>query len=456
MTFRLALNQFERFFYLDDVAGYPNTIICRLRFEGTFDRELIDQAAKFTVDRHQITGSKIARNRFGKLEWVRTQGEYPRVFWRKKEECLDYPLIDHLDLQHENGTRLYFVEGEGATDLVIQTHHACCDGLGGMQCIADFLVTYHNLATGNRLAKDLRRLDEDLYRLRAKFYPRGWAFLKALPFQPIGLFGAYKYFFQKAVPLKGVSESPARGELKADAKYQPHGKTLQLTEQETRQLKSIARRENSSTNNLLARDLLLAVSRFRNEIGEGRLEDRLRILVPFNLRDFRDRRLPAANRVSMVYLDRTMKECRDRNGLLWSLNFEMRAIQKWGLAPTFTWMLRLINSVPGWMPAMVRDKRCRASFLFTNMADFFQRVPLPQEGSDLKVGSLNLKSIDLLAPIRPLTQAAFTAFELANRQNITLHYDRAALSQEESDRILELFSVAVRETLDTVEKPKKS
>jgi hypothetical protein len=83
-----------------------------------------------------------------------------------------------------------------------------------------------------------------------------------------------------------------------------------------------ARRLGVAVNDLLIRDCFLTLKRWRMRTGDQ--SGWIRVAVPVNLRTRADRRLPAANKASLVFLDRLARHMADPQRLLHSVHEERR------------------------------------------------------------------------------------------------------------------------------------
>ena len=54
----------------------------------------------------------------------------------------EFPAAAHIDLSRTVGTRIWLVDHESRSDLVVQVHHACSDAIGKCQFIDDLLMLY--------------------------------------------------------------------------------------------------------------------------------------------------------------------------------------------------------------------------------------------------------------------------------------------------------------------------
>src|SRR5690606_10598034 len=89
---------------------------------------------------------------------------------------------------------------------------------------------------------------------------------------------------------------------------------------------------------------------------------------------------------------------------------------------------------------MTKADRCRATTVLTNLGDLGARVKLPIGGAGrMTAGNLTLDAVELIAPIRPLTQVTFSALTYASQLTLGMHYDRRVLSGEEAGDLLRMF-----------------
>jgi hypothetical protein len=262
--------------------------------------------------------------------------------------------------------------------------------------------------------------------------------------QAIGLLGVRQFLMRRPTPI--VPGRVTGTEAALDVHY-PLASTHTFTREQTRSLRAVAKREECTVNELLARELLLTLGRFRVRHGVGDAGDWLRISVPMNLRRAPDRSLPAANVVSMIFLDRQQTDLEDPQALLRSLHDEMQLIKTHELGLTFVLSLALARRFPGGLKRQGDRYRCTATCLFTNLGNLFTRTPVPRDKSRrLVVGDVTLESLDLIAPIRPFTGAAFTPFHYANCLGTTLHWDPRMLTAEQANELLQGYVEGVQAT----------
>jgi hypothetical protein len=245
------------------------------------------------------------------------------------------------------------------------------------------------------------------------------------------------------VPV-GAAVSPQAAE-RLPAVY-PATLSRALTTAETEALRRSAKASAVPLNDLLARDLFLALEDWRRQHAPGRSRDWLRLTVPINLRRPADFDLPAANVVSMVFLDRRSAATADRERLLRGITAEMGEIKRFGLGLTFVLSLWAVRRLPGGLSRMAAKAQCAATTLLSNLGPLWADCPLPRQDGRIVLGGAVLESIDAVGPLRPYTYTAFSVFTYAGRFCTTLHYDPRAMSPAGAADLLEAYARRLRQS----------
>ncbi len=435
MTFPLPIVAFEDYMLADDRPSYPMNFFIRMKFSGRVCRRAATAALEQVAVRHPMVTAQVRRHGRRKLRWDQpADTEIPLHVGRTIATPEELPPCPGLDVRSEGGMAGYHLECGPKDHLLWQFHHACCDGLGAFQLLDDWLIAYAE-ATGDEIREGaLRPLDESRLLGRGRFGLTTWQLLKKTRRQAVGLAGVRQFLMRKPVPIL----PDAYEEIDKDLPDQyPAALTHMFTLEQSLALRQVAKRSKCTVNDLLARDLFLAFGRFRERNSWGEMEDWLRVSVPINLRRASDRSLSAANVVSMVFLDRRGADFHDPDALLKGIHDEMQLIKDNELGLTFILSLWLARRLPGGLAGQSDRYRCTATCLFTNLGNLFARTPVPRdEQKKLVVGGLVLESLDLIAPIRPFTGAAFTPFHYAKCLGTTLHYDPRMFSADQAAELL--------------------
>jgi NRPS condensation-like uncharacterized protein len=449
MLLPLPLVPFESYMLADDRLAYPMNCFARIRFSGRLNRAALDAAMSIAVSRHPLLAAVVRRS--GHQDFWVAADQPPAVQWLNTPLVESLPPLTPLDVRVAPGLRVVSCEDGRNTDLIIQVHHACCDGLSVLHFAEDLIISCA-LAGERSPESALRALCPEQLLDRGKFDLTAGRLLKMMPRQAIGVHGTRQFRKRTPEPLVPHQPQPDSGSPPPDY---PTSLTRRLGRVECAGLVTAARRLAVTVNDLLVRDCFLTLSRWRRRIGD-QPGGWLRVTVPVNLRTRADRRLPAANVASMVFLDRLARHMDDSERLLDSIHQEMSLIKRLQLGVTFVLSLQTCQSLPGGLNEMVRSDRCAATAVLTNLGVVFDRYPVPQKDGRFVVGDAVLESMDALAPLRPLTCAAIAVVVYAGELHITLHYDSRVLTATDARELIDDFTARVHASADTRAAPSPS
>ncbi len=330
MRLSLPLTTMEEFLYWEDRPAYPWSCFVRLRFSGCLDRKAFESAVRTVLARHPLLAAKVETAGRGRLRWSAVEDPAPAIKWESAPIGGPFPPATRLDLRREIGIRFHVRTDATATEAIIQFHHACCDGVGIALVVRDLLVAYA-VANGTVPSRArLTALDPGKLAGRGRFGLTLGKLLRMAPKQLVGLLGARQFLMRKPAPLVPHSVCPNDGPLP-----EPYPAIVHhlFDRQSAAGIRKAAVRQGVTSNDLLARDLFLALAEWRlrqNIVDDGSW---LRMMIPMSLRTADDRLMPAANMVSSVFLDRRGPDFADADLLLRGIHEEMDLIKR--TAPGF-------------------------------------------------------------------------------------------------------------------------
>jgi NRPS condensation-like uncharacterized protein len=441
MSLPLPLVPFEEYMLVDDRPAYPTSFFVRGRFAGRFDRTALDAALSVAISRHPLLAA-VAQRSGRRWVWQPVAGR-PVVEWLDSLPAESLPRLEPLDVRAAPGIRVVAGERHGRTDIVLQVHHACCDGLGILRFIEDLLISYAS-ACGATPKSALRRLQPERLRGRGKFGLTASKLPSLLRGQAVGLLGVRQFLMRRPEPLVPHVAQADDSPLPPDY---PASQTRQLDRDESAGILPAARQLGVSANDLLLRDVFLALNDWRQRHAPDRCHGWVRLAVPVSLRTMADRRLPAANVVSMVFLDRTGPQMADSQHLLNSIHEEIELIKRLHLGLTFVLSLGVARWLPGGLHRMAYAGNCMSSSVLTNFGTVLDRCPLPYEDGRLVVGEAVLEGIDALPLLRPLTCASIGLLNYAGRLHVTVHYDPRVLVAADASELIDGFTARVRQSV---------
>ncbi len=428
--------------FFDDCPDYPMTGVFRLRFSGKLNFDAMDVAIQQTVERHPLVRSTVRDDAKHGYFWsVADSSTIKLERWTANPQN-EYPVASFMDLKKEVGTRIWLVERSDANDLVAQIHHACTDALGMCLFIEDVLLSYAKIvgAIGSNI--QLRPLDNQRMPLRNQFGLTWKKILRLIPKQILGLHVLGKFFLRNALPLG----SP-RQNTETEPVVFPSPMSLDFDTNTTSKILVAAKSKKVIVNDLLTRDLFLAINAWRSKNEPQQKKGWVRFFVPINHRVQADATLSAANIMSAVFLERHPGQLNDPELLLRSLHAQMQKVKRYQLGFLFIAAHALLSRLPRLRKRVICQGKCISSCVFSNIGVVFQHSPLPQQDGKLVIGDTTLDSIDFVAPLRPLTAAAFCVCTYAGRLSVNLHFDPRAISKLQAKDLLQTLSGKVHESL---------
>lgn len=439
MVFPLPLVPGEYYMLDDDRVAYPMDIFCRLRFSGPLDRPRFDAAWRATLARHPLLSAIVAPSNRGQYEWiVAQQTPPPSMRWRDEEPPGAAWATPAIDLRTEAGLRAWADEGsDGATRLVLQFHHACCDGIATMQFIEDLLIIYEAMTGGAASAALLRTLDPKRLLLRDRFHHGVMQQILRLPQGIRGASRTLKRWRHRPLPLTDTTLPNAAAE--ADATPLPGLCVYRFSREATEHLLEAARRSRCTLNDLLLRDLFLAVARWWASGIRPESEGYIRIAVPLNLRSSADHAMAAANKVSMIFLDRQPQRLDPPEVLLRSVQREMDFVKRWRLGTTLLTVFRHWRRYFGDLKRLLPDNHCLNTIVLSNFGRPLDVAPLPHDAGQIVVGGVILEQLEVFSPVRPLSTGSFAIVTYGGRLTVCLRYHPWHHTPAEGRRLLEAF-----------------
>jgi hypothetical protein len=160
------------------------------------------------------------------------------------------------------------------------------------------------------------------------------------------------------------------------------------------------------------------------------------MIIPMSIRERGDALMPAANRTTLVQIDRFSHQVAESVPLAQGIQFELGVIRGWYLDRLFLLIIRMISISDTWLRQSVGRRKPRATTLFTNLGKPFLKLPLPRQGRKFRCGGLIVSSIELAAPIRSHLPISFTSLEYGGDLFLNAHVDSRFLSTSDAERLM--------------------
>lgn len=485
--FPLPLTPWERYLIWDDRPECPMTSFIELHFTGPLQQSALSQALADAVDRHPMLGATLSdHGRPGdadRLTWLNNQDDRPRLMDPKQDPVLiDRPGHAELgprpfDLRREPGCRFWYQaeHPSGSSRLLVQLHHACCDGVGLRGVLIDMLTGYakhvgsdHGGESPDGKSRRQPRLNPELLRGRGDF--------SALRDKPVAeplsgmqkLRNAYYFHVQRPRPLAKPSTNATSASSEAyrsctkppasdstmpaasptaspQANQEPllHHIFDPVTSERIRELC----RERSLAINDLALALLFQSCRDWNVrfAGDGD-EARLRLLMPVDLRSREDLRMPATNRLSFSFLGRTQGQCEPWDDLLRSVQDETNWIKDSRVYLDFLDGLSLLHGRPRVMKWLLRHHHHMATSVLTYTGDIARGMKshFPETDGKRRIGDSYLQNILIAPPARRGTNVSLGLCINWGQICISANWNREVFSRDDCRLFLTEYADAWR------------
>jgi Condensation domain len=429
MVFPLSLNAVEHYMLADDSADYPRCFVFVLRMRKSLDKARLQKAIDAATKRHPLLRALIEYNGDFSQRWIECAEPRYSIEWiadRTSPSGDDKRPIAPFDLRREPGLRFRVQRDETGDSLRIEFHHACTDGLGAVRFVGDLLALY--AANANATAADLPALDPSRLATRDSFGLTGWRRVVRWLYGSIGWLAALEFLMHRPAAL---GNPPATWTTAAGGTSGFCAHTL--TGGQTSAVVHFARRECVTVNDLLMRDMFVTIQEMIERHWPQRTSAHKRIMVPTNLRTSDDNRLPAANVVAMINLDRRPHRWSDARRLLRVLHWELALVKRLRLGVIFVQILHMLQTLFGSLRRFLPADRCQATCVVSNLGPVFTSLE-----SEL------IRTVEFYPPIRSLTSAAFGVLTFQGRMTVSLHYDAAALMSDQGAELLERFMQKLR------------
>ncbi|MFN8705242.1 MAG: hypothetical protein ACK50J_01060, partial [Planctomyces sp.] len=146
MSESFPLTPFEELMLHRDSVPFPCHCFVRLWFRGQIADHVLESALAAALKHHPLLTATI-------------DCSAPRPRWKLSEEhririeqqpgCSGrfFPQTFHIPIESQPGLRIFAERSSDSVTLLVQFHHACCDGLGIMYFLRDYLKACRTLSS---------------------------------------------------------------------------------------------------------------------------------------------------------------------------------------------------------------------------------------------------------------------------------------------------------------------
>jgi hypothetical protein len=432
--FPLPLTAFERYMVQASWHGDPMLSDCTWHFAGTWHRASFEQALRRALLLNPLFRCRIQWTKGRSPRWVLTDRPDVDVFW-------DAPAAparwnDDFELTKELGVRIWVGSlGGGRSILSIRYHHAVSDAIGILRFFSDLIHTYALLRSPPGVAKtEWANPNPECLKLRGSIAPElGWlARARAgLHMLRVGNLPATPL----AVPSMRAPQPWIAGELASD----------NLSSAVLTQLRAHAHARGVSFSDYLLATLFRTLTVWNSRRGRPRSADRMRVTMPISTRDQRHVQMSAANCIGVAIIDRSPRECVDRDALLPGI---ARDIHERHAAVAFADIFAFNDALARLRRKFARHKRtarssrCVTTAIFAYLGDI-ERY-LPQGGARDEHGCRVFGDVTLLSqfghpPRQDLTRVALSVNSYRGELSICVNADATYFDRAQAMDFIALY-----------------
>ena len=440
----LGLNAFEHLMWADDRLSTPMTFYLRLEFAGALDQAKFRAAIAASLHRHPLLQSvaigdpKLSGK---KLRWQRTSDQ-PYVDWVEDGRSFKTPgRAVGIDLSREIGCR-FFVRVDGEKTLVLaQFHHSSVDAKGGSLFLEDALAHYHASSENEDPHRYWRKLAAESLAERDQFHlsKKDLRRRRRLDWERI------RMYFRLRPEIMWHAKQPADARANLARSYD-----IEIDAAEFEQLKNYSKSRGCTINDVLLRDLFLTLNKWNDRHVKKRGSRCIRLAMAIDMRRPGDETMPAANVVSMCFLDRRPQDMSDREALLDDVRNETRHIKRHYLGMALIRAARIFSSLRGGFAILMRPNKlfpCHSTAVLSNLGLPLAHSNLPKRNDGFIVGDTKLIGFSLLPPFRVNTPLAVGVGTVGNKLRVAMHYNADVLTADQMRTLGELMRAELDTTL---------
>jgi hypothetical protein len=438
--FPMPLVPLEQFMLWDDLPAYPKRFRVMSELRGQLDPQLLEKSIALALTRHPLLLARLSTNSQvphwtipdqPSIGWIWNHGD-----WSKS------PFAESWDLTQESSLRIWAKQEGDMAYFTIEVHHAGCDGLGARQFVADVILAYDQWYHDPASQPLLKSLKPERLLERGKFArPAPTSDSRSTTrWEKISL--AYQFHCRGPSPLVG-------SHTKTPLVAPHHFLRRQLTVSESKQFEqSCGLREShrETLNDGALAKLFRVMAAWNVEFGRASAKQRLRIMIPHDLRSVSDGRMPAANRFGFGFVVSDIAMAREPRRLLESVFQQTQAIRKYALSLDFIDIFGALASHPKLARWIIRQPHCMATAVLTNLGDLSRRHrrKLTDQSESIRIGGLELIGVTATPPLRQKTGLGIGICTTPQGLSIGLAADAKFFTLEDAQSLLERFSTFPR------------
>lgn len=415
----LTLTPTERYFFYDHRESHPAWIRYDFTFRGALEHAALARALDRIAQRHPLTGATVAQRHWGAPVW-KLGAARPELAWREADAAEhDDEAHERHDLSERAGLRCSVQVSATSAHLTLTVHHAVADGLG-VHVLARDLFSLYAIECGAAITLPLIA---PLSPGRGRRSPGAASWWRQLPWVAFGVVWGAVLGRQRVVEMRGTGGVGRRRELAARC----------WSADDTVRLRIAARTVGASLNELVLRDIQVALGAWLQRHSPATPEEWTRVLVPMNVGGARVGLQSSTNALGVVLIDRRVRSLGRRARLLHRAHEDMEFIQRHGLMRAFGALMRLRGWLPGGIARYCRRSGARSTLVFSNGGKLLSNGALVRTDGVLALPGAELTDVAAWGPCRPSANIFVATGSYRGRQSFWVAYAPLAMSAAQAE-----------------------
>lgn len=441
--FPMRLEAFDHFMLDDDCRAYPMSFPLVTEFTGEAQREPLVGAIRQAIARHPLFETQLGYDRKGRPVFQSRKDDTPGVEiqvcdWR------DNGLPIHtgrLRPFRDPGLRVVIEIGGGKTRVTYVMNHVVTDGMGGYRFIGDVMAIYAATVGGPEQGAVVP-LDVERLKTRSKSMVLGPDQKAKMLSQDDVLVNVGGGLVQtECCFLSGLKSPDYHKPLQTYPSIAKHW----FDPKEFHAIRKTAEKQGVFPHDLLLMASFKLASIWNAKSGRNAKKP-IRLCVPADSRQKGDDLMPAANVVSLTFMERLAADCGSDEALLDWIREESRRHRSASPGAYLIQFLTRAYAVPGILGTLLRGTRCLATMIVSNIGDPTRRFTaiLPRVDGKIVAGDLTLEEIYGISPLRHGTRLAIGVQSYNRRLLITMRSDPYRFDPTDTPVLMDLFVEQLR------------
>lgn len=431
-------------------AASPMEFVVRLTGRGSLNCDKFENAVRSALTYQPLLQANLVGGHTHRLShWRPATNTDPRIIWFTENPSAGYGFpndFQPIDLSTEIGFRLYSwryqIENEDRVELKFVFHHACCDGKGAISFIEHVLIYYQALLSGQHPV-DKPRVELDVTTKRDARATKSPSFTnrlrKSIVLRPKR---AWNMLTKKPATLNFGQQVPSTVYSQPPSQH-----SLALDVEATKRLSNFANRRQATVNSVLVSKLFTTLNEHLQETCKDRVNQErcIRVLIPFSLRDQRHQHMPAANCVSMAYLEASQGQLKS-DDLVDHITRQTQFIRNWQLqyawiesVDTFARLWPAIKLFKGALKsrATQRPEKAIATSVLSNLGGVFKDADFETDKGRIKISDLTIDSVHLALPCTTVMPVNFSVNFYSGRLSLDVTYLQSIVDSAVATELLD-------------------